>query len=153
MQIKISTPSKKFQYFPALALFVAFCSIYPPPSHPLAVTSGNVKCAKRPRRENGPLGHCHVYTSFTFYYVLLYFYITLTRFYITFFMFCYTFFNIYQLNLTVTNYQNYYPSYQKSYPTVTTVIIPTLLSDYHFPRKISTYINFAKCKIRTYEKF
>ena len=74
-------------------------------------------------------------------------------FYITFFIFYYTLFNIYQLNLTVTNYQNSYPSYQKSYPTVKIVIIPTLLSDYHFPRKISTYINFPSPKIKTYDNF
>jgi hypothetical protein len=72
-------------------------------------------------------------------------------FYITFFIFCYTLFDIYQLNLTVTNYQITYPSYQKSYSTVTIVIIPTLLSDYHFQSKIKTYINFTKLKITTYD--
>ena len=74
-------------------------------------------------------------------------------FYITFFIFYYTLFNIYQRNLTVTNYQKSYPSYQKSYPNVTTVIIPTLLSDYHFLCKIRTYINFPKAKISTYITF
>ncbi len=74
-------------------------------------------------------------------------------FYITFFIFCYTLFNIYQLNLTVTDYQNTYPEYRKSYPTVKIVIIPTLLSDHHFPREISTYINFPKPKITTYSNF
>ena len=68
-------------------------------------------------------------------------------------MFRYTLFNIYQLNLTVTNYQKSYPSYQKSYPIVTIVIIATLLSDYHFPRKLKTYINFLKSKISTYSNF
>jgi len=90
-----------------------------------------------------------VYTSFTFTYVLLYFSPVLPNFYITFFIFYYTLFNIYQLNLTVTNYQNSYPSYQKSYPTVTTVIIPTLLSDYHFPRKIRTYSRYLPSPIFT----
>ena len=74
-------------------------------------------------------------------------------FYITFFMFCYTLFNIYQLNLTVTNYQISYPSSQKSYPIVKIVIIPTLLSDYQFPPKISTYSIFLNSKITTYDNF
>jgi hypothetical protein len=68
-------------------------------------------------------------------------------------MFCYTFFNIYQLNLTVTNYQISYPSYQKSYPNVIIVITATLLWDYAFQRKISTYINFPSRKITTYSHF
>ena len=76
----------------------------------------------------------------------------LTHFYPKTFIFCYTLFNIYQLNLTVTKYQISYPSSQKSYPTVTTVIIPTILSDHHFPRKLSTYVNFSNPKIRTYDK-
>ena len=74
-------------------------------------------------------------------------------FYSKTFIFCYTFFNIYQLNLTVKLYQISYPPYQKSYPTVTIVIIPTLLSDHHFPRKIRTYVNFQESKITTYDNF
>jgi len=64
---------------------------------------------------------------FSFYYVLHFFSLVLLVFYTTSFMFCYTLFNIYQLNLTVKLYQNSYPEYQKSYPTVTIVIIATLL--------------------------
>jgi len=68
-------------------------------------------------------------------------------------MFCYTLFNIYQLNLTVINYQNSYPSSQKSYLIVKIVIIPTLLSDYQIPRKIKTYSNFPKTKNKDLYQF
>ncbi len=113
----------------------------------IVVNLGNLHLPKFPLQLK-----LHVPIAFTFYYVLLYFPHVLPMFYSKTFMFCYTFFNIYQLNLTVTNYQIYYPNYQKSYPTVTTVIIPTLLSDYRFPRKISTYVNFPNSKITTYNQ-